>query len=732
MSQQYSISILLKAVDQTLAPMNALKQRVDGLRSQFDKLKAPVAGLPQDIDRASSAMGRFGRSVETVARHVSKMRENLASLNVPQLQAQNAARRADYRSQAVDAVGLGMMFAKPMKDVFDFKQAVTDLGITAGLSASEMKEVEKRTKEWSRQSGQSLGDLMKGQNTLVAAGLKDDLVKQLMPSIANVAGAYRAEIDDVAKTAFTAFDTLKVPAGEMAKAFDSLSNASKEGNFELKDMARYFPELAAMAKGVKLEGMEAINSLGAMLQISRKGAGTNEAAATNLANFLSKILAPDAIKNFAERGVDIDAVLKDALKKGINPVEAALQKIAVLTKGGDEKLIGELFGDMQVKNFLRAMLQNLPEYQRIKQSNAAARGTVDADKAKRDASFDGQVTRALAALNRLSIALGDALIPAVSVATMIFNKLASWAEAMNETMPGTLSAVMSLLAGLVALKIGAIAIGWLFTFVKGGALSVFGLLQKTGMFGKPAGAAGIAAGLLKGGVQPVFVVNMPGSGFSGLPGIGDLGKAAKGGVGEAVKDAAKGGLGGRVKALIGGVAGAGLLGMAGKLAKPIGMAMDVYDFGSAAVAGDARGMGSSAGSLVGGLGGAWGGAAAGAAIGSIVPFVGTAIGGVIGAALGGWFGSSGGSALGAEIADNLANKSALSGAGATTKAQEMAAWFRGEKPALSAEQVAQQRLKGDINLNISGLPAGVTATATSKSGDLNVLAKSGPNLATVF
>lgn len=315
MSQQYSISIILKAIDQTMGPMNALKLRIDGLRSQFDKLKAPVAGLPEGIDRASSAMGRFGRSVETVARHVSQMRQNLASLNVPEMQARNAAHRADLRGQAMDVMMVGGMFAKPLKDVYDFKKAVMDVGITANLSTSEIADVEKRTKEWSRQTGQSLGSLMEGQKALIAAGMDDGIVKQIMPAIANVAGAYQASAVDVAKTAFTAFDTLKVPAGEMAKAFDSLANAGKMGNFELKDMARYLPEIAPGAQALGLTGMAAVDSLGAMLQISRKGAGTNEGAATNLYNFVSKALAPDAIKNFAKKNVDIYAVWQDAQKK---------------------------------------------------------------------------------------------------------------------------------------------------------------------------------------------------------------------------------------------------------------------------------------------------------------------------------------------------------------------------------------------------------------------------------
>jgi len=96
----------------------------------------------------------------------------------------------------------------------------------------------------------------------------------------------------------------------------------------------------------------------------------------------------------------------------------------------------------------------------------------------------------------------------------------------------------------------------------------------------------------------------------------------------------------------------------GKVARPIGIALDIYSVGSAYQAdgetiGDntKRTVSGIAGSAAGGAAGAWGGAAAGAAIGSIVPVVGTAVGGVIGGIIGGIAGGFGGDLGGKAIFD---------------------------------------------------------------------------------
>lgn len=80
----------------------------------------------------------------------------------------------------------------------------------------------------------------------------------------------------------------------------------------------------------------------------------------------------------------------------------------------------------------------------------------------------------------------------------------------------------------------------------------------------------------------------------------------------------------------------------GRVARPIGMAIDAVQLGQAFRA-DGNRIGDrtqrAAGSLAGGAAGAWGGAQAGAAIGSLGGPVGTVVGGVVGGVIGGVIGS---------------------------------------------------------------------------------------------
>ncbi|WP_240198384.1 phage tail tape measure protein [Salmonella enterica] len=117
-------------------------------------------------------------------------------------------------------------------------------------------------------------------------------------------------------------------------------------------------------------GNEAAATMGAALQIARKGASTSDEAANNMNNFMAKILSPETLKKAQKNfGVDMYKIVTSAQKKGQNPFEAAMKSVIKMTKNGDQKLLGELFGDMQVQNFVRPMIQNWEEYRRIKETS---------------------------------------------------------------------------------------------------------------------------------------------------------------------------------------------------------------------------------------------------------------------------------------------------------------------------------------------------------------------------
>ncbi|PCI03846.1 MAG: hypothetical protein COB78_05685 [Hyphomicrobiales bacterium] len=316
---------------------------------------------------------------------------------------------AAKRIGSVAGIIAGITFAGPAAEAAKFDQNLRDIAVTSGIARTEVdawiasqrsayEDLALLTAQYSEDVSGTAGQLRQ-------AGLSDALIDQLMPSISKSAKAATADITDIGKVAFALSKNLDVPASQMEDALGKLVVAGKEGRFELKEMAKYFPALTAQLAGFGIKGQEAVSMLASGLQIAILGASDPAQAANNFQNFLQKVLAPDTVKRFADSGVDILAVMQDAAVKGINPIEAVIAKTEDLTgvsakvvaklmaeakangiEGADalkivnEQLerigaagkLAELFGDQQVKAFLLPFLANIDEYKRIKASVDAA------------------------------------------------------------------------------------------------------------------------------------------------------------------------------------------------------------------------------------------------------------------------------------------------------------------------------------------------------------------------
>lgn len=334
----------------------------------------------------------------------------------------------------IGAAVAGLSFVQPIQAAAAFDSTLRDIAITAGKTGGQVEQLINAQavsyQKLALQVGQKSADIAAAAQVLVSAGMAQPLIDQLMPTIGKVATAANAAISDTAKTAFALSDALKIPADQMELAMAKLVTAGKLGRFEFKNMAAEFPELTAQVAKLGVTGMEAVDFLGAALQTAMKGTNNPATAANNLKNFLSKVAAPDAIKNFKEElGVDIVGVMTNATAKGINPVEAVLEKLtsklAVPQKEIDKILkdakakgmsdkdaetalrgriqqllqgtkIGKLYADMQVQDFLIPFLLNKAGYKADKAQIAGS------DTSVIDNDFESRRRGMQAALNDLS------------------------------------------------------------------------------------------------------------------------------------------------------------------------------------------------------------------------------------------------------------------------------------------------------------------------------------------
>lgn len=360
-----------------------------------------------------------------------------------------------------------------VRNAADFEAVLGDIAITAGIGNDRLAELGARLVAVGRDANQSKEDVAAALRELVSAGLDLDDALEALPAIARTATASGAAIEDLARSAFVLMQTLKVEPSQLAAELDRLAFAGKQGAFELKDMARELPSLAASIKNIGLTGTAAVSTLAAALQIAKEGAGSAAEAATNVQNLFQKLASPETLRNWRRFGVDLTRLMETAIKEGRNPFEAVLEKLdqMLARKKSDPqraKLLGALFGDIQVQNALKALMPNLERYKELREEiERQTGGTVTRDFAQRMELTAERTRQARNALGNLGTAIGNVFLPALGkVADALAPAIEGLADFAGEE-PAFTAAVIAATGALAAF--GATPIGAAIAAIAGAA-----------------------------------------------------------------------------------------------------------------------------------------------------------------------------------------------------------------------------------------------------------------------
>lgn len=381
------------------------------------------------------------------------------------------------RGRMVDAIGgfyaLKAAIGAPIMKATEFESKMLDIAQKADLSDAAIAKLRGRILAMSKDLGASSSAMALSIDDLLGKGMSPDDAMAIIGPITKTAAAYRAVSAEIASASFSVMDNLKVPAEDVAKALDIMAQAGKDGAFELKDMSTEFPALTARAQALGMKGTDAVARLSAALQIARKGAGTSAEAANNVANLMQKVISPETTKKFKSFGIDIRSELKKTQAAGGDVFEMIANETIKATKG-DLSKIGDIFQDAQVQGALLPLIQNLKEYQKIRDDAGKANGVVDDDFERRIKTSQGALDRFNSSMERLAVSVGNALLPLVQLTdnfTVLANKLTTF----SEKYPGLTRNVVSAAASLIAFRVATSALSFVGLLGRGGALSMLAL-----------------------------------------------------------------------------------------------------------------------------------------------------------------------------------------------------------------------------------------------------------------
>ncbi|MCA3636950.1 MAG: phage tail tape measure protein [Methylobacterium sp.] len=368
--------------------------------------------------------------------------DQMTRMQAAQAQLTNFGRMAATAAGGFVAYRAVDMARQSVKEYSKLERSMTRVAITGNASREEQEAALKSIRQLALESATTTENIVKGLDAFVARGRNVKEGMQFLPAIVRTAQAANAEVEDMAKTAVSIQDNMKIGAESMAAAFDAVVAGGNMGSFEAKNMARYLPGLLPLASQLGFRGQDGLNEMIAQLQTIAAGTGSIEQANSAMENILSKFESDKTIKGLADMlaplGMDAKKVEKqfmDTRKSGGNLVKTLLDLIKTATKG-DFSLIGKIIDDQQFKTGVIALLtmeDKLNDFRRQMKNTA---GVVDQQFNRVLGDTQATLDRLSESTNRLQTAVGQSFSqtfgPVSDAWAKDFNSLAEGLERANK------------------------------------------------------------------------------------------------------------------------------------------------------------------------------------------------------------------------------------------------------------------------------------------------------------
>lgn len=666
-----------KAADAlSAAKKDAGEQAYERTAQAADKAATAIDKMARSTERARDAHGRFvsgsGSGMGRVAQDAEKAERSMGRLEAMARRTGTALSKIGGAMGTARDAGAGLMAggyvaARAVQKPIAYEKQLAEMANStyrkrdvAGRIEG-MKDLDEAVKEAIRIGGGSREQAAGALGTMIRGDLDSATARRLLPLVQKTATASQADPNELAAILVKGIKQGQFKVDEAEEVLEMALRAGDAGQFELKDQARWLPQLFSEGKGMK--GKEGYKQHLANLQAIAEVTGSSDQAGNAYYNLLGKLTAPDTAKNLEDFGVNLPKELEKAAKEGEDPVSAFVRIVEervvntnksykkikaqlaaakgperqALLKQAEEILQGSAVGRILQDREARLGFVGIMSQGETKKSVLAeldnAKGAIDASYKVMASTTDVQLQQAA---NEKDIAASAAFS---EVKPHIDNMLTGLRDAAQE-FPRLTTVVYEAATALGVFAAVGMAWGGSRMLRGGGGKLLGGAGKLLGGAGKTAVEAGGKAALAKTAADVGGKAVLKGTALeAGGKAVADA--TAKTVAKETIQAGAK-------------TLGKGFLGAE--------FAMSAYDIWQTENDPNLTRQQKDQANMAtyGGFGGALAGAAAGASAGSVVPVIGTTAGALIGGLLGWWAGREAGEGAGKLVYSDPVSESQMS------------------------------------------------------------------------
>lgn len=452
---------------------SAYEQNKAALKEMSASLK--TAGV--DTKNLTQEQNRLGQAME-----ILRKRQTALTAIENKRQA-NLSKRSMYRSQMMDVVALGTSLYGLVKPAIAFESAMADVKKVVNFETpQQVREMENDIKNLSKRIPLALDGLAQ----IVAAGGQLGVPREKLTEFAETAAkmsvAFSITADEAGQSMAKMSNVLQMPIDQMSKVGDVINHISNNIAATAPEIVEVNLRAGAMAKSFGLAYNEISALAGTFVSLGK----TPEIASTAINMMASRLKLIPVSSGAAREAFDqlnismaeyTEMVESGRGKDALMTVLEALKNVSGIKRS---QIMKEMFGEQATRhlNSLVEGLDSLKSNLNLVANEADYANSMHKEFTTRSATTENNLQLLKNQIAVLTTNIGSTLLPTINSVVGIFGKAASSLADFAERHPILIKYIGLAVTGMMSFKLATFALGYGFTFIKGGILSVVSIFTR--------------------------------------------------------------------------------------------------------------------------------------------------------------------------------------------------------------------------------------------------------------
>lgn len=452
---------------------SAYQQNKAALREMSTSLKA--AGV--DTKNLTQEQNRLGQALD-----ILRQRQTALTAIENKRQA-NLSKRSMYRSQMMDVVALGTSLYGLVRPAVAFESAMADVKKVVNFDTpQQVREMENDIKNLSKRIPLALDGLAQ----IVAAGGQLGVPREKLTEFAETAAkmsvAFSITADEAGQSMAKMSNVLQMPIDQMSKVGDVINHISNNIAATAPEIVEVNLRAGAMAKSFGLAYNEISALAGTFVSLGK----TPEIASTAINMMASRLKLIPVSSGAAREAFDqlnismaeyTEMVESGRGKDALMTVLEALKNVSGIKRS---QIMKEMFGEQATRhlNSLVEGLDSLKSNLNLVANEADYANSMHKEFTTRSATTENNLQLLKNQMAVLATNIGSTMLPTLNTLVGIFGRAASSLADFAERHPTLIKYIGLAIAGMMSFRLSTFALGYGFTFIKGGILSVISIFTR--------------------------------------------------------------------------------------------------------------------------------------------------------------------------------------------------------------------------------------------------------------